>query len=159
MSSKLVILWSGIALLVGGLLTLVFTTIYFFQLREMYGSNTNTSHISPSIQSLIWQLPDVLVVFGSLLLIIALPAIYVPILDPFWKAVVRRSGEILTILIFFFGLEAVGFLLVGIGLTPSYKPGVGFSSMCERAEELGGSCIIEFKPAGGTLVYAQLPLT
>lgn len=46
----------------------------------------------------------------------------------------------------------------GIGLTPSYRPGVGFSSMRERAEELGGSCVIESRPAGGTRVYAQLPL-
>jgi signal transduction histidine kinase len=46
----------------------------------------------------------------------------------------------------------------GIGLTPSYRPGVGFSSMRERAEELGGSCIINSRPTGGTRVYAQLPL-
>jgi signal transduction histidine kinase len=47
----------------------------------------------------------------------------------------------------------------GIGLAPSYRPGVGFSSMRERAEELGGSCVIESLPAGGARVYAQLPLS
>ena len=47
----------------------------------------------------------------------------------------------------------------GTGLAPSYRPGVGFSSMRERAEELGGSCIIESRSAGGTRVYTQLPLS
>jgi signal transduction histidine kinase len=46
----------------------------------------------------------------------------------------------------------------GIGLLASYKPGVGFSSMRERAEELGGSCAIESRATGGTRVFAQLPL-
>jgi signal transduction histidine kinase len=47
----------------------------------------------------------------------------------------------------------------GTGLSPSYRPGVGFSSMRERAEELGGSCKIESISAGGTRVYTQLPLS
>jgi signal transduction histidine kinase len=46
----------------------------------------------------------------------------------------------------------------GIGLTTSCTPGVGFSTMRERAEELGGRCVIESRPTGGTCVYAQLPL-
>ena len=46
----------------------------------------------------------------------------------------------------------------GIGLTASNRPGVGFSSMRERAEELGGSCAIESRPTGGTRVFVQLPL-
>jgi signal transduction histidine kinase len=46
----------------------------------------------------------------------------------------------------------------GMGLAPTYKPGVGFSSMRERAEELGGSCRIESKPTGGTCVSAHIPL-
>jgi signal transduction histidine kinase len=45
----------------------------------------------------------------------------------------------------------------GTGLTAEYRSGVGFSSMRERAEELGGSCVIESITAGGTRVYAQLP--
>jgi signal transduction histidine kinase len=45
----------------------------------------------------------------------------------------------------------------GTGLTAVCRPGVGFSSMRERAEELGGSCVIESLPAGGTRVSAQLP--
>jgi signal transduction histidine kinase len=49
----------------------------------------------------------------------------------------------------------------GTGLTAECRPGVGFSSMRERAEELGGSCTIESRPApaGGTRVYTQLPLS
>jgi len=37
-------------------------------------------------------------------------------------------------------------------------PGVGMRSMRERAEELGGSCTIEARSEGGTLVVAHLPL-
>jgi two-component system, NarL family, sensor kinase len=36
--------------------------------------------------------------------------------------------------------------------------GIGMRSMRERAEELGGSCTIEARPEGGTLVVARLPL-
>jgi signal transduction histidine kinase len=46
----------------------------------------------------------------------------------------------------------------GIGLIASHRPGVGFSSMRERAEELGGYCTIESRTTGGTRVYALLPL-
>jgi signal transduction histidine kinase len=46
----------------------------------------------------------------------------------------------------------------GMGLAPTYKPGVGFSSMRERAEELGGRCRIESRPAGGSCVSAHIPL-
>ncbi len=45
----------------------------------------------------------------------------------------------------------------GTGLAAVCRPSVGFSSMRERAEELGGSCVIESLPAGGTRVSAQLP--
>jgi signal transduction histidine kinase len=38
------------------------------------------------------------------------------------------------------------------------RPGVGLTSMRERAEELGGSCVVESRPAGGTRVVARLPL-
>jgi two-component system NarL family sensor kinase len=38
-----------------------------------------------------------------------------------------------------------------------HRSGVGLSSMRERAEELGGSCVVESAPSGGTRVKAQLP--
>jgi signal transduction histidine kinase len=44
---------------------------------------------------------------------------------------------------------------VGIGTSP---PGVGLSSMRERAAELGGSCVIGDAPGGGTSVRLDLPL-
>ena len=36
-------------------------------------------------------------------------------------------------------------------------PGLGFTSMRERATELGGTCLIETLPTGGTRVFARLP--
>jgi signal transduction histidine kinase len=46
----------------------------------------------------------------------------------------------------------------GVGL-PSVRPaGVGLRSMRERAEELGGACLVNAAPAGGTRVWARLPL-
>jgi signal transduction histidine kinase len=46
----------------------------------------------------------------------------------------------------------------GQGLSDYIKPGVGISSMKERAAELGGSCTITNKPGGGTRVTAKLPI-
>ncbi len=46
----------------------------------------------------------------------------------------------------------------GQGLPAEIQPGVGLSSMRERAAELGGTCQIEALPEGGTRVLARLPL-
>ena len=46
----------------------------------------------------------------------------------------------------------------GLGLPDEVKPGVGLSSMRERAAELGGTCAVETLPQGGTHVLACLPL-
>jgi signal transduction histidine kinase len=46
----------------------------------------------------------------------------------------------------------------GRGLPAHIKPGVGLRSMRERAEELGGSCVIERRSNGGTRVLACLPI-
>jgi signal transduction histidine kinase len=46
----------------------------------------------------------------------------------------------------------------GQGLPPGVRSGVGLSSLRERAEELGGTCLIETLPQGGTRVSARLPL-
>ncbi len=58
--------------------------------------------------------------------------------------------------------EAGGMLCVevcddGRGLDADAHPGVGLSSMRERAEELGGTLTVEAAPSGGTCVRAQLP--
>jgi signal transduction histidine kinase len=45
----------------------------------------------------------------------------------------------------------------GIGLPDSYRAGVGLNSMRERAMEVGGSCVIEPAPGGGTAVRAMVP--
>jgi signal transduction histidine kinase len=46
----------------------------------------------------------------------------------------------------------------GIGLPADYAVGIGLQSMRERAEELGGSCVIGKRREGGTEVVAQLPI-
>lgn len=46
----------------------------------------------------------------------------------------------------------------GCGSAPS-APGTGLRSMRERADELGGSCTVTFRPGSGTEVRARLPLT
>jgi signal transduction histidine kinase len=46
----------------------------------------------------------------------------------------------------------------GVGLSPNIAPGVGLRSMRERAEELGGTCVIESSRNGGTHVFACLPI-
>jgi signal transduction histidine kinase len=46
----------------------------------------------------------------------------------------------------------------GRGLAQDRRAGVGLSSMCERAAELGGECQITPGPTGGTRVLARLPL-
>jgi signal transduction histidine kinase len=47
----------------------------------------------------------------------------------------------------------------GRGLPAERRRGVGLTSMHERAEELGGSCVVEPAAGGGTRVWARLPLT
>jgi signal transduction histidine kinase len=46
----------------------------------------------------------------------------------------------------------------GVGIPAERSAGVGLSSMRERASELGGSCIVEPAPKGGTQVLVHLPL-
>jgi signal transduction histidine kinase len=46
----------------------------------------------------------------------------------------------------------------GVGIGPERQAGVGLASMLERAAELGGTCLIEARPGGGTWVLARLPL-
>jgi signal transduction histidine kinase len=45
----------------------------------------------------------------------------------------------------------------GSGLPIAWRPGIGTTSMRERAIELGGTCRIETRPEGGTRVDAWLP--
>lgn len=46
----------------------------------------------------------------------------------------------------------------GRGIADDITPGVGLTSMRERASELGGSVKLEGRPDGGTRLVAQLPL-
>jgi signal transduction histidine kinase len=46
----------------------------------------------------------------------------------------------------------------GIGIPAERSAGVGLSSMHERASELGGSCVVQAVPKGGTQVLVRLPL-
>jgi signal transduction histidine kinase len=47
----------------------------------------------------------------------------------------------------------------GRGLPEHPRPGVGLTSMRERAAELGGACSTESRPGAGTLISIRLPLT
>ena len=46
----------------------------------------------------------------------------------------------------------------GCGVPEDRHAGVGLTSMRERAAEVGGNCVIEAAPGGGTRAYTQLPL-
>jgi two-component system, NarL family, sensor kinase len=46
----------------------------------------------------------------------------------------------------------------GCGMNPGWRPGVGVTSIRERAAELGGSCVLVPSPSGGTVVRARLPV-
>lgn len=46
----------------------------------------------------------------------------------------------------------------GVGIAPGTRSGVGLVSMRERAAELGGTCLLEAAPGGGTQLTACLPL-
>ncbi len=46
----------------------------------------------------------------------------------------------------------------GVGLPAVRQAGVGLAAMRERAAELGGTCVVELEPTGGTRVLAHLPI-
>ncbi len=46
----------------------------------------------------------------------------------------------------------------GRGIAEGRRAGVGLASMRERAEELGGACVIESAHSAGTTVRVRLPL-
>jgi signal transduction histidine kinase len=46
----------------------------------------------------------------------------------------------------------------GIGMAENRQAGVGMNSMRERADELGGACVVSARAGGGTSVLATLPL-
>jgi signal transduction histidine kinase len=75
--------------------------------------------------------------------------------------VVRHAGAASCAVRFEFDEEA-GLLRLtveddGRGIGEDSIAGVGLSSMRERAEELGGTCVVEPVSSGGTRVRAKLP--
>ena len=46
----------------------------------------------------------------------------------------------------------------GRGLAPDHLPGAGLCSMRDRAAEIGGTCAVEARAGGGTVVRASLPV-
>jgi signal transduction histidine kinase len=47
----------------------------------------------------------------------------------------------------------------GSGMPADWLPGLGLTSIHERAAALGGSCSVAPHPAGGTMIQALLPMT
>jgi signal transduction histidine kinase len=47
----------------------------------------------------------------------------------------------------------------GRGMTGSERPGFGLRSIRERADELGGTCVIASEPGNGTRVSVRIPIT
>ena len=80
MSSKIFYLLSGLALLIGGLLTLVFAAI-FYQIIDANGSKMYTSHQSPDLHSPVWLFLNLMGMLGSLLLVFGLPAMYTRLVE------------------------------------------------------------------------------
>lgn len=69
--------------------------------------------------------------------------------DAHWCGVrLHRTGD---------GSVALGVEDDGGGVPTDARPGVGFESMRERAAEVGGQCVIEDRPGGGTRVRALFP--
>src|SRR5450759_568916 len=78
MSSKIWYLLSGLFLLFGGLLTVVFTAIIAqIAIVNISESTLYTSHQSPSLQSPIWLFLNLMVVLGSVLIVVGLPTVYI----------------------------------------------------------------------------------
>lgn len=46
----------------------------------------------------------------------------------------------------------------GRGMPVVYRAGVGLRSMCERAEEIGGTCVVESAVGSGTHIRVKVPL-
>lgn len=46
----------------------------------------------------------------------------------------------------------------GCGIATAVRHSVGLAAMQERAEELGGGCVVEPRANGGAVVRARLPL-
>jgi signal transduction histidine kinase len=73
---------------------------------------------------------------------------------------VARHAQAHSCFVWFAVNEEVGLEIVddGVGIPAKPSAGVGLSSMRERASELGGSCVVEHAPEGGTRVLVRLPL-
>lgn len=82
MSSRIWYRLSGVALLIGGLLTLVFITIlYNIAIANETSANANATNMytplqSPGLHSPVWLLLNLMGIFGSVLILIGLPALY-----------------------------------------------------------------------------------
>src|SRR2546421_949136 len=75
MSSRTLYRWSGLALLFGGLLTLVCFTILYGIVSTNWSDKT-TSFQTPGPTSPAWLLLNLMVVIGSTLIVLGLPGVY-----------------------------------------------------------------------------------
>ncbi|MHB8508496.1 MAG: sensor histidine kinase [Candidatus Dormibacteria bacterium] len=73
---------------------------------------------------------------------------------------VRHADAHRCVVELFSDVDAVGVVVTddGKGIPTANRPGLGISSMRERAEELGGTFTIEPRPGGGTRLMARIPV-
>jgi hypothetical protein len=72
MSSRIIYLWSGLSLLLGVLLTFVFTSIVV-QTTWVTGTKVHTNIQSP----ILWIFLNLMVILGSVLILVGLLAVYI----------------------------------------------------------------------------------
>jgi len=117
------------------------------QLAERYGSEGGNLHVQVEAPEVLLQLPAAVEV-----------AVYRIAQEALTNVV--RHARAKTCIVRLVVKDDVILEIVddGVGIPKERSAGVGLSSMRERASELGGTCVVESTPEGGTRVLVRLPL-
>src|SRR5437868_13633601 len=118
MSSRIWSRLSGMALLIGGLLTLSFATI-LGQIKNANYPHMYTPLQSPGLQSPWWLLLNLMGILGSVLILIAFPAVYGSQSKRLgwlgWVGFARTSCAVLLTGLFGVALRRFGFGFLAVG--------------------------------------------